>query len=152
MDKLCSKSTEVKWMIESSTVLATMICSCFSVVVAANKAIHSSLHEKMKTRGIHTEVIYNLSPSHNISESLKNFGIQDTDTNLLLICIYEKGVGNKVESYVNEVDGTQCQMEELQSFTDVNALKQLYKVTEEELKIGALSDAIVCRIATKDAS
>ena len=48
-----------------------LILDPFLIVVAVNKALQS---EDRKTKSIKTEIIYNLSHSSNISESLKVYG------------------------------------------------------------------------------
>lgn len=39
------------------------------------KTINGQLNNSMKTRVVYTELLYNLSPSTNVTESLKTFGI-----------------------------------------------------------------------------
>eukprot|EP00794_Sanderia_malayensis_P006256 gene6256-6975_t len=125
------------------------ISSCFSVMVASNKAVHNLVAGKMKTKSVHTELLYNLSPTHNISESLKNFGIHENETELLMAFIHKKT--EELEAYFAHVDGTPVNAELVEECSNTDKIKKLYKITEQELEIGTISDAVVCRISVKDA-
>ncbi|XP_065066547.1 EKC/KEOPS complex subunit TPRKB-like [Rhopilema esculentum] len=138
--------------IQAALLRPSVVCHSFSLVVAANKARHQMIHGKMKTRTLHTELIFNLSPSHSISDSLKKFGVEDKDTSLLLAYLFDVEKEDKIESYVNEIDGESCSVDELPTFCNEEEIKKMYKVTDEELNIGTLAEAVAFRIAVKEAS
>jgi tRNA threonylcarbamoyladenosine modification (KEOPS) complex Cgi121 subunit len=43
--------------------------------------------KSMRTRSVNTEILFNLSSSRNITESLKTFGATERDTDILLCSI-----------------------------------------------------------------
>ncbi len=58
---------------------ARLVCDAMQLRVAAHKAMLAEAREKMFTRTIGAEVLLLLSPSTNISQSLKAFGIDDNN-------------------------------------------------------------------------
>lgn len=130
---------------------ATMVVSPFQVLVAANKAINLQQSRKMKTRSLFSEIIFNLSPTNNISEAFKRFGISDGDDSVLVVLVHKDEDGAQLVSDITAtVDGRQVPVEDLSSLTDLEKIKKLYKITPQEDRTGTLLDAVVCRMAAKD--
>ncbi|CAB4008303.1 Hypothetical predicted protein, partial [Paramuricea clavata] len=86
-----------------------------------------------------------------ISDSLKTFGLNERDPAVLVVAI-SKGETNKMKSIIPLIKGEQVLLTKLQSITDENKIKKIYKIPESELTCGSLTDAVVTRIATKDAN
>ena len=84
-----------------------------------------------------------------ISDAFKKFGMGDKDTDILVVEIAEKDKST-MDSITQAVEGETRSMDELKDVMDIALIKKLYKVTEEELTIGSLDEAVVCRIASKD--
>eukprot|EP00112_Aurelia_sp_Birch-Aquarium-sp1_P026233 Seg918.6 transcript_id=Seg918.6/GoldUCD/mRNA.D3Y31 product="EKC/KEOPS complex subunit TPRKB" protein_id=Seg918.6/GoldUCD/D3Y31 len=146
------KENLIKGDMQATLLRPNLVSGSFAVIVAANKAAKMLELGKMKTKNVHTELLLNMSPTTSISGALKMFGIQDNDKELLMACIFKKEEEEQVEKYFGAVEGTPCKLQEMENFSNEEELKKLYKITNEELEIGTVSDAIVCRIATKDAS
>ena len=71
-------------MVRSCLVPSTLV-----VVTAANKACLKYSRGAMKTRSINTEILFNLSSSSKITDSLNKFGGQDADTTFLVVSVYK---------------------------------------------------------------
>ncbi|KAK0130698.1 EKC/KEOPS complex subunit TPRKB [Merluccius polli] len=128
----------------------SQLVDSFQVLVAANKAVHLQSIGKMKTRGLYSEIIFNLSPANNISEAFKRFGISDSDDSVLVVLVATDDESQVLADITEKVDGQQVPVAELPTLTDVMQIRKLYKVTPQEEKIGSLLDSVVCRMATKD--
>ncbi|XP_070558406.1 EKC/KEOPS complex subunit Tprkb-like [Ptychodera flava] len=137
--------------IDGALLNASMIVDPFQVLVAANKAIHLNHHGKMKTRNINSEVLFNLSPTNNISDAFKKFGLGDDDT-AFLAAILNDNNGDKLESLEQQVDGNMVGLDQLKITTDQAKIQKIYKIQDLELKNSTLVDAVVCRMASKDAT
>ncbi|XP_076008295.1 EKC/KEOPS complex subunit TPRKB [Genypterus blacodes] len=144
------RQSAVEGQINGALINPTMLVSPFQVQVAANKAVHFNKSGKMKTRSLYSEIIFNLSPTNNISEAFKRFGITDGDASVLVVLVHEEDESQLVSGIAAKVDGQQVSLKELSSLSDAAKIKKLYKVTSQEEKCGTLVDAIVCRMATKD--
>ncbi|KAL4656775.1 EKC/KEOPS complex subunit TPRKB-like [Arapaima gigas] len=136
--------------IKGALIKPSMVVDSFQVVVAANKALHLQKVGKMKTRSLYSELIFNLSPSNNISESFKKFGISDSDSTVLVVLIHSDEEGRDVQDIQRKVVGQQVPAELVSTFSDIPQIKKLYKITAEEDCVDHLLDAVVCRMAVKD--
>ncbi|KAL1276051.1 hypothetical protein QQF64_035674 [Cirrhinus molitorella] len=136
--------------IKGALINPTMVVDAFQILVAANKAVHLHKNGKMKTRSLYSEIIFNLSPTNNISEAFKRFGISDNDSAVHIVLVHNKDETLNIDDIISKVDGQQIAVDQVSVLTDVAKIKKLYKVAPQEEKCGSLLDAVVCRMATKD--
>ncbi|XP_015125715.1 EKC/KEOPS complex subunit Tprkb [Diachasma alloeum] len=126
---------------------ASMIVEPFQVVVAANKAVLRMNSGSMITRGVFTEILYAISSSTNISQSLMRFGIDDKDRNIVVAFIHGEDGREELEGEVlGQIEGERTPISRLREFADVGLVRKTYKIDEEELKVSSLEDSIVSRI------
>lgn len=104
----------------------------------------------MKTRSLFSEIIFNLSPTNNISEAFKRFGISDGDDSVLVVLVHSQDESQLLSDITDRVKGRQVPVEDVSLLSDHAKIKKLFKVTPQEEKCGSLLDAVVCRMATKD--
>nr|XP_053656560.1 EKC/KEOPS complex subunit TPRKB-like [Cherax quadricarinatus] len=135
--------------VEASLIKPEIVVDSFQVLVAANKAVRSLTAKKMVTRSVFTEIIFNLSPSKNITLSLKNFGLSDSDTEILAVVLDQES-GEKVKTLNRQIKGKQATLAEMKKLTNEVKVKELYKVTDIELEVSSLLDAVVSRMACKE--
>ncbi|XP_018566386.1 EKC/KEOPS complex subunit TPRKB [Anoplophora glabripennis] len=135
-----------KGQLKCCIIKPSLIYDPFQVVVAANKALTA---EKLTTKTIFTEILFNLSISKHITKSLQTFSVGDDDENLLVVTLAD-GDDGEDESIYNAIDGEEVELSNLRSFSDMNEIKKVYKISEKETLNVPFVDSIVSRIATKD--
>ncbi|RXN20371.1 EKC KEOPS complex subunit Tprkb-like protein [Labeo rohita] len=138
--------------IKGALINPSMVVDAFQILVATNKAVHLHKNGKMKTRSLYSEIIFNLSPTNNISEAFKRFGISDSDSAVHIVLVHNKDETLNIDDIISKVDGEQIAVDQVSDLTDVAKIKKLYKIAPQEEKCGSLLDAVVCRMATKDAA
>merc|ERR1712227_316678 len=89
-----------------------LVPSLLVVATAANKACLAKSRSAMRTRSVNTEILFNMSSSSNISDSLIKFGTGDTDKEILVV-------------------GVETDL--LESFLDTPLLTKLHKLKPDEL-------------------
>ncbi|XP_072922349.1 EKC/KEOPS complex subunit TPRKB isoform X3 [Hemitrygon akajei] len=114
----------VEGAIDGALINAAMVVDPFQILVAANKAVHSHKLAKMKTRSLYSEIIFNLSPTNNISDAFRKFGISDRDSALLIVLVYDGGKNAKLEDIISQVDGRQISVQDFSTITDVAQIKK----------------------------
>lgn len=119
-----------------------LILDPFQVIIAANKALTV---ENRTTKTVFTEILFNLSISKNITQSLQRFGVTDESKDVLVIT-----VDDNESKTVSEIEGDEVDLKELEEIQDLNAIKKIYKIGPNEEKNTTLLDSVVSRIATKD--
>ncbi|KAL3182171.1 hypothetical protein MRX96_035190 [Rhipicephalus microplus] len=128
---------------------ASLVADIFQVQCAVAKALanHSSGH--MKTRSLLSEILYVLGPSGSIGDSLRQMGAQDADTTIVVVRLDDPG-DCFLKTLTERIKGRQLPLDSIPQFTDTGALTKMFKVTEKELTVGTLLDAVVTRIALKN--
>ncbi|CAL8318722.1 unnamed protein product [Lota lota] len=144
------RKSAMEGKINAALINPKMLVDPFQVIVAANKAVHLQNIGKMKTRSLYSEILFNLSPTNNISEAFRRFGISDADDAVLVVLVATDDESQTLADVTEMVDGQQVHVEELPTLSDVTQIRKLYKVTPQEEKIGSLLDSVVCKMATKD--
>jgi len=136
--------------VEMAAMDAENILSLYHLLISANLALHRSSVDKMITRNIYTEIIYNLSPSTNVSDSLKKIGAQDCTTKLL--CAAFNPDDEKFQALLEQVQGSLRPAADLITINDVKAekFKKIYKISPQELELSSLEDAVIQKIVTKN--
>ncbi|KAF7027509.1 hypothetical protein CFC21_039547 [Triticum aestivum] len=84
-----------------------------------------------------------------ITESLKRCGIAD-DTQYILAARFDAS-DEEMKALEKLISGTEIDLSELETRADQPKILKQYKITPQELSISTLPEAIVCRIAARDA-
>lgn len=129
---------------------ASLVVDAFQAVVAANKAVLNAKRNRLITKTTYTEVLFCLSMSKNISRSLTEFGIGDSDRNILLIFLHEPDEERGMSQVLEGIEGRGVPVSRIGDFTDVNLVRKIYKIDEDELRVSSLVDAVVTRISCKE--
>lgn len=130
---------------------ASLMVNALQAVVAVNKASLNAKRNRLTTKSVYTEVLFCLSLSKNISRSLNEFGINDTDKNIIVILIHKFSEKQAISADIlNSIMGERIPVSRIQEFTDVNLVKKTYKINDDELHVSDLTNAIVSRIGCKD--
>lgn len=143
-------TAEVRKLIFSASLPFTLIkpkliVDPFQLSLAITKAQYNLKEEKMRTKSFQTEILYCLSPTKNISDSLKKFSAADEDTDVLLV-----GEENIFPTIKSSIQGDEIPMEELSVLTDVDAVKEIYQISTDELIKSSLLDSVCSRMASKE--
>lgn len=144
LETLRSKVIEGAWM--CGVVNAELVVDPLQVAVAANAAVVAQHRGTMLTRTVYGEILYNLSLTKNISQSLSKFGINKGRD--LLICFLVTLDRDNSEDVIPHIQGDLCPMTELSTVTNMKEVKTTYKLNNFKGNVGLL-DIIVSRIATK---
>ncbi|CAL5225601.1 g8452 [Coccomyxa viridis] len=140
---------------ELAFINAKMVPDVLVLKAAAQKAFFANLRGTLRSRSMHAELVFFVAGSKHVGEALKRFGISDSGkgsgtassavTDIIVASIHK---GAPDEEHVDAlVQGTAHPLSSLADVTDPAAIKAVYKITEPELQIGSLADAVLCRIA-----
>ncbi len=124
----------------------------FPVHVAASRALLCSQSRSLTTNTLHSELVFNLSGSRNVTDSLRKFGISNGATQLL-VCAFDADAA-KLQEMLDIIDGCLADLDMIEAQShlspeQVAIVKKHYKIQDVELRVSTLADAIVTRIATK---
>jgi len=113
---------------------ASLIFSRLHILSAAYRAVNDLLENRLRSRNVHSEIVFSLSPNNNIAESFRRFGVQATTQNLLIVKVstpLQPITADEVQKHLNEViEGEQVPFddENLTGMTDLARVKKVYKL------------------------
>ncbi|RDD40067.1 EKC/KEOPS complex subunit Tprkb [Trichoplax sp. H2] len=139
--------------ISAAFINPALIVGIFQLSVAAFKAAHLQDINKMKTRNVHSELLYSLSPSKNIAGSFKKFGLSN-DSNAVIVAVIDtesEENSSKFQMAIQAVKGERIGIEKINDFSKYEDIKKIYSITDAELNTTDLVDAVVNKMAVKDA-
>ncbi|KAI9648202.1 hypothetical protein NHQ30_002834 [Ciborinia camelliae] len=116
---------------EYALIDASVVLSRLHILAAAYRAVNDALEGRLKSRNIHSEIVFSLSMNNNIAESFRRFGITPTTTSLLVVKIAPASSASQISEHLaSAVEGEAVAFEdgELRSMTDVARVKKLYKL------------------------
>ncbi|KAF7943895.1 uncharacterized protein EAE97_005965 [Botrytis byssoidea] len=110
---------------------ATVVLSKLHILAAAYRAINDALEERLKSRNIHSEIVFSLSMNNNIAESFRRFGITPTTTSLLVVKVAPASSASQISEHLSSViegEPVPFDDESLASMVDIARVKKLYKL------------------------
>ncbi|XP_018325500.1 EKC/KEOPS complex subunit TPRKB-like [Agrilus planipennis] len=125
----------------------SLILDPFQIVVAANKAITAG---KLITKSIYTEILYNLSISKNITQSLQKFGIDESVDNIIVAVIAKENDSVNAQQIFKEIIGDEINLSLLKEMANVTDIRKAYKISDSEFQELPLLESIITRIAIND--
>lgn len=137
---------------EKSPVLINykLIVDPFQILVATNNAYMSYENKSMKTKTLATEIVYYLSSSNKIDQSLKDISANDHDENMIVAIVSKFENVPEMDIFHEKcVTGCKADLSELLDTIDKNYIKSYYKINQIESENSSLLDSIVTRIACK---
>ena len=137
---------------------------------ASQTAVTANRKESLRTRSLYTEILFNLSPHNKIGPSLQQFGAGDQHTSVLAVTVETvslpeelRGSGPaEIENFVaselqpqspaliqNEVKGEVVSLDLLSEMKNDKDIIKYFGITEQELKLGTITESCLTRVACK---
>ena len=107
--------------VAASLVSPRLLCHTLPLLIAIEKSIQSRKIGKMITRTIFTEVLYNLSFTKNITESLKTFGVKEDETSFLAV-LFDDDDNNDKGGEGTSLVGNQDKIDDLKEIVEFSEL------------------------------
>ncbi|OJJ72807.1 hypothetical protein ASPBRDRAFT_176327 [Aspergillus brasiliensis CBS 101740] len=133
--QLMSANAEFEYaFIDASTVLSRT-----HLLSAVFRAVNDYMNGRLKSRNVHSEIVFSLSPATNIAESFRKFGITDSTKDLLVVkvSVTPEITHDSVAAHLGQhVEGTPVPFDDetLSKISDIAKIKKSYK-------LGALNTA-----------
>lgn len=122
---------------------ASMVVDMSQIFAAALSALHAESRGKLVTHALHSEVVFALSAAKQINEAFRRFGASDSTSRIVIVTFDAAAVARLKD----QVRGKLIDPHSLAQSFDEAAVRKAYKITDIELRVGSLSDAVVSRIA-----
>ncbi|PCH41684.1 CGI-121-domain-containing protein [Wolfiporia cocos MD-104 SS10] len=110
---------------------ARLICSVLHLQTAIVQAVLAEVQGSLRTKTVHAEILWALSPNNNITEAIRRFGVSDTTAALFVVRIAPPDLGDVQARMLAVVSGDISPIGDLGQFTDWASVKKYYKLNGE---------------------
>ncbi|KAI0753593.1 CGI-121-domain-containing protein [Irpex lacteus] len=111
---------------------ARLIASVQHLKTAVYHAALAATQGALKTKYVHSEIIWTLNPTNNITEALRRYGVSATTKSLFVVRVDQQiDSQTLVEQLANVVQGDLVPLTHLEDLTDWDTIKKHYKLNTE---------------------
>ncbi|KAJ9605698.1 hypothetical protein H2200_009547 [Cladophialophora chaetospira] len=112
---------------------ASLIISTKHVLAAAFRACYDYLNDRLKSRNVHSETVFSLSPNNNIGEAFRRFGVNEATKNLLVLKVATNAeiTLDSVSSHLSaSIKGQESTFDDatFRKVSDIDRIKKIYKL------------------------
>ncbi|KAJ8085805.1 hypothetical protein PM082_004623 [Marasmius tenuissimus] len=110
---------------------ATLVTSKLHLQTAIHQAMLAESQNSLRTKTVHSEILFAMNPTNNITEAIRRYGVTDSSSTLLVvyICDFSPISPAKVEEKMKKaVDGTLEPLIKLKESTDWQRVKKYHKL------------------------
>ncbi|KAG0698011.1 kinase binding protein CGI-121-domain-containing protein [Suillus ampliporus] len=110
---------------------ARLISSPLHLQTAIYQALLSEAQGQLRTKTIHSEILWALNPTNNITEAIRRYGVSDASTTLVLVRVDVSDIPDIQRRMCDIVQGSIVPFEALGQMTDWSTIKKHYKLDSE---------------------
>ncbi|KAI8911319.1 kinase binding protein CGI-121-domain-containing protein [Powellomyces hirtus] len=106
---------------------AAPIVDVFQVQLACTKALLQQEQGIMKTRSLYSEILFNLCPTTNISDAIRQFGIAESSSTVIAVMLGTEAPSVE-KQLIDLVQGDIIEVNRIPDFTDLKTVSKIYKL------------------------
>ncbi|KAH9916777.1 CGI-121-domain-containing protein [Fomitopsis serialis] len=110
---------------------ARLITSMLHLQTAIYQAILAEVQGALRTKTVHSEILWALSPNNNITEAIRRFGVSDNTTALIVVRVGPSGVTDIEDRTKAVVTGDLLPLSDLTKLTDWATVRKYYKLNAD---------------------
>ncbi|KAF8897126.1 kinase binding protein CGI-121-domain-containing protein [Infundibulicybe gibba] len=125
-----------------SFINAQLITSLLHLQTAISQAIIAETQGALRTKTVHSEILWALNPTNNISEAIKRYGVSDASAALFVVRVGDPGTPDEqiLHAMAGCVNGRIVRISALRDLTDWSAIKKYHKLNNDVAVINARGD------------
>ncbi|KAH7930319.1 CGI-121-domain-containing protein, partial [Leucogyrophana mollusca] len=138
---------------------ARLITSYLHLQTAIYQAILAASQDGLRTKTVHSEILWALNPTNNITEAIRRYGVSDTSGTLLVVHVASPDVADVQSKMAAVSSGSISPLSALGKTTDLASVKKHYKLNTEpavieaagnpELERAIIDNIVVSSVAMK---
>ncbi|KAG2344960.1 CGI-121-domain-containing protein, partial [Suillus weaverae] len=110
---------------------ARLISSPLHLQTAIYQALLSEAQGQLRTKTVHSEILWTLNPTNNITEAIRRYGVSDESTTLIVVRVDVSDTPDLQRRMCDIIQGRMVPFQALGQMTDWSIIKKHYKLYSE---------------------